>query len=258
MVRYHDYITEMGGAQIRFQTTHWSEVIDARGSDQDKQTEVVNSLIARYWKPVYCYLRRKGCSNERAKDLTQGFFHEVALGRNLFAQADKTRGKFRVFLLAALNHYQWDVYEKESAQKRKPQEQMVSIDTEKMSGLLDSPEVSRPDDMFQYAWASEVLNEVLASVRAECYRKNQPSHWEVFYSKVVVPILEEAEPPALKDLCTRLGIQDEATASNMINTVKKQFQSAMRRYLRQFVSSDSQVEEEFNDIFTILTSKKPR
>jgi DNA-directed RNA polymerase specialized sigma24 family protein len=258
MARYHDDFTEMGGERVAFQTTHWSEVIDARSSDHDKQAAVVSSLISRYWKPVYCYLRRKGCSNERAKDLTQGFFYEIALGRNLFAQAQKDKGKFRVFLLAALNHYQWDVYEKESAQKRKPQDTIATVDTEKMSDLLESQQASEPDEVFQYAWASEVLDQVLASVRDACYQKNQQSHWEIFYAKVVVPILEDTEPPSLNDLCARLGIRDEATASNMINSVKRQFQSAMRRYLRQFVSSDAEVDEEFRDIFEILSGNRSR
>jgi hypothetical protein len=44
----------------------------------------------------------------------------------------------------------------------------------------------------------------------------------------------------------------------MINSVKRQFQSAMRRYLRQFVSSDAEVEEEFRDIFEILSGNKSR
>jgi DNA-directed RNA polymerase specialized sigma24 family protein len=258
MVGHNDYMTEMGGDQVAFQTTHWSEVIDARNSDHDKQAAIVSSLITRYWKPVYCYLRRKGCSNERAKDLTQGFFYEVALGRNLFAQAEKNKGKFRVFLLAALNHYQWDVFEKENAQKRKPQEPMATLDTEQMAVLLDSQQTSKPEEVFQYAWASEVLDQVLASVRAACYQKNQQSHWDVFYVKVVVPILEDTEPPGLNDLCIRLGIKNEATASNMINSVKRQFQSAMRRYLRQFVSTDAEVEEEFRDIFVILSGNKSR
>ena len=39
---------------------------------------IVDRLLRRYWKPVYCYLRHKGYSNENAKDLTQGFFETVA------------------------------------------------------------------------------------------------------------------------------------------------------------------------------------
>jgi RNA polymerase sigma-70 factor (ECF subfamily) len=257
MVRY-DKNTEMGGAQVSFQTTHWSEVIDARATNPDRQTEVVNALITRYWKPVYCYLRRKGCSNEQAKDLTQGFFYEVALGRNLFAQADQKKGKFRTFLLTALDRYSRDVYEMDNAQKRKPEGQLASLDTEQMAGRLDSQQSSRPEEVFHYAWASDVLNEVLATVKVECCQNQRQAYWEVFHGKVVVPILDNCDPSALKDLCSNLAIKDEQTASNMISYVKKQFQSTMRRHLRQFVSSDSEVEEEFADIFSILSKNNAR
>ena len=257
MVRFDGKNTEMGGLCDSFQATHWSEVFDARTLDQRRQSEVVNTLITQYWKPVYCYLRRKGCSNEQAKDLTQGFFCEVAIGRNLFAQADMKKGKFRTFLLTALDRYTRDEYEKNNAQKRNP-EKLVSIDTEEMAGLLDSQQTSRPEEVFNFAWASDVLNQVLEAVKADCYKNKRQAYWSVFYDKVVVPILENSDPPALKDLCSSLGIKDEPTASNMINYVKKQFQAAMRRHLRQFVSTDADVDEEFKAIFGILSKNNSR
>ena len=38
---------------------------------------------------------------EDTKDLTQGFFHEVVLDRNLIQRADQVKGRFRSFLLHA-------------------------------------------------------------------------------------------------------------------------------------------------------------
>jgi RNA polymerase sigma-70 factor (ECF subfamily) len=75
--------TSMGGAETRFQRTCWTDILNAKTLDEPRRREVTNDLIKKYWKPVYCYLRRKGCSNEAAKDLTQGFFHEIVLGRDL-------------------------------------------------------------------------------------------------------------------------------------------------------------------------------
>ena len=75
----------MGGVEKVFLTTHWS-LIEDRGTDtgdDDRRDAFVELLLKRYWKPVYCYLRRRGFQNEEAKDLTQGFFQEVVLGRNL-------------------------------------------------------------------------------------------------------------------------------------------------------------------------------
>jgi len=73
-MRGNDY-TSMGGTGQVFLTTHWSFIEDAGSTDEDKNRALVGLLLNRYWKPVYCYLRRKGYNNEQAKDLTQGFFH---------------------------------------------------------------------------------------------------------------------------------------------------------------------------------------
>ena len=92
----------MGGAREVFLTTHWSLIGDIQ-SKHDKDQALMNLLLKRYWKPVYSYLRQKGYDNEQAKDLTQGFFYEVVLNRNLVQRADQCKGRFRSFLLHALN-----------------------------------------------------------------------------------------------------------------------------------------------------------
>jgi hypothetical protein len=84
--RRHDQ-TDMGGTGEVFLTTHWSLIEDIKSKD-DKDRALMDLLLNRYWKPVYCYLRHKRYDNEDAKDLTQGFFHEVVLNRNLVQRAD--------------------------------------------------------------------------------------------------------------------------------------------------------------------------
>ncbi len=91
----------MGGTGGVFLTTHWSLIEDSK-SDDDRSRALIGLLLDRYWKPVYFYLRRKGHNNEEAKDLTQGFFHEIVLNRGLIQRADKAKGRFRSFILHAL------------------------------------------------------------------------------------------------------------------------------------------------------------
>src|SRR5207302_6300006 len=79
-------------AAARFQTTNWSLVFAAGGSP-----DALNDLCARYWSPVYAYVRRCGCDRADAEDLTQAFFSRMLEHRDL-AQADPRRGKFRSFL----------------------------------------------------------------------------------------------------------------------------------------------------------------
>ena len=83
--------TDMGGERETFVTTHWSLIGEVK-EHEDKDRVLIGLLLKRYWKPIYCYLRRKGYGNEQAKDLTQGFFHEVVLRRHLVDRADQSRG----------------------------------------------------------------------------------------------------------------------------------------------------------------------
>jgi len=112
-MKNRDY-TDMGGAGGAFLTTHWSLINGIRSGDEGNLA-LIGLLLDRYWKPVYCYLRRKGCDNEQAKDLTQGFFHEVVLSRELAQRAAQCTGRFRSVLLHALNQYLVDQRREETA-----------------------------------------------------------------------------------------------------------------------------------------------
>ena len=121
----HDDQTDMGGSRKAFLTTQWS-LIEEIKAGRDRDSMLINFLLQQYWKPVYCYVRRKGYSNEQAKDLTQDFFLEIVLNRDLVCRAEKAKGRFRSFLLYALNEYLGKQNLKETARKRVPMGRLVS------------------------------------------------------------------------------------------------------------------------------------
>ena len=235
--------TDMGGAGGAFLTTHWS-FIEQAGSDQG----LIGSLIEKYWKPVYCYLRRKGYGNEDAKDLTQGFFHEIVLGHHLVEKADSSKGRFRSYLLVALDRYLIHVRDKQEAQKRIPVDKLVALDAMDLSELPRVMSDLDAEGCFNYAWVSTLLEEVLEQVENQCYQDSLITHWQLFRDRVLQPLLEAVEPPSLGELCSRYGIEDATKASNMIITVKRRFQAALSSQLRRLVASDEQVREEFEEI----------
>ncbi len=132
-----DY-TDLGGAGYAFLTTHWS-LIDGIQSTDDRSSALINVLLKKYWNPVYCYLRRKGHNNEQAKDLTQGFFHEVVLNRDLVHRADQEKGRFRAFLLHALDQYLSNEKSKRMAQKRHPKGSFISLELGEISDVIETP-----------------------------------------------------------------------------------------------------------------------
>jgi DNA-directed RNA polymerase specialized sigma24 family protein len=237
-----DY-TDMGGTGAAFLTTHWS-LVEQAGTDQ----ALIGSLFERYWKPVYCYLRRKGYGNEDAKDLTQGFFHEIVLGHHLVEKADPSKGRFRSYLLVALDRYLLNVKDKREARKRIPPDRLIALDTMDLSELPPAISGLDAEASFNYAWVSTLLEEVLEQVQNECHQEGLGTHWQLFHERVLQPIVEAAEPPPLAELCGRHGILDTGKASNMVITVKRRFQTALYRQLRRLVASDEQVREEFEEI----------
>jgi DNA-directed RNA polymerase specialized sigma24 family protein len=243
--------TEMGGAVEVFLTTHWTLIHQIK-SDEDKDRALINLMLERYWKPVYCYLRRKGYDNESAKDLTQGFLHEVVLNRELIHKADRSRGRFRSLLLTALNRYLVNIKESEMARTRIPPDKLVSLE------VVDPPELqmiteSNPDDFYHYVWLSALLEQVLYTVKTGCEQDGLEIHWQVFEDRVVRPILQGFASPSLSEVCQKYGIQDEKKTSNMIVTVKRRFHTALKEYVRSTVASDNHIQAELSDIFNYFS-----
>ena len=248
--------TDSGGLQAGFQTTQWSVIRAAQTDDQTRRRMVVGNLMERYWKPVYSYLRYKGYDNEAAKDLTQGFFGEIVWGRALVQHADRSKGRFRTLLLTALQRYVVSVHRKEAAQKRRPAAGFVELEMEELP-LLDATQAGvSADDAFYRTWAAELLNDVLAQVKAEYCLTGREPHWRVFEARVLAPILHGGDAPPLEEICRDCGIADDVKASNMVVTVKRRFQAVLRRCLRDLVPSENEVEAEFCEILNILA--RPR
>jgi RNA polymerase sigma-70 factor (ECF subfamily) len=67
----------------------------------EEADEALEKLCRTYWYPLYVFLRRTGCTPHDAEDLTQAFFERV-LERDYLHAVDRSRGKFRTFLLTTL------------------------------------------------------------------------------------------------------------------------------------------------------------
>lgn len=247
----YDKQTDMGGSQVAFLTTQWSLIEDVQaGRDPDRS--LIGFLLRQYWKPVYCYLRRRGYGNEEAKDLTQAFLHEIVLNRDLVGRADPARGRFRAFLLHALKQYVAKQDTRERACKRIPKEKLVPLDKIAEPVLPDSVAQAPADESYHYAWLSALLERVLAQVRAECQEGGEESHWALFEKRVVRPLLDGVPAPTLADLCVSHGITNAKQASNMIITAKRRFRSALLRAVRETVLSQGEASAELEELLQFL------
>jgi hypothetical protein len=196
-------------------------------------------------------LIRKGNNHDKSSDLVQGFFVKV-IERDLIQQADPDKGRFRSLLLTALDRYVRDEHEKEVTLKRRPTGGTRSLDAFETPLSLPSMEVS-PEQAFDYAWASQLLDEVIADVEDQCRQAGQQQHWEVFRQTVLDPILFGDEIPPMPALCQDLDIGTPKQAAAMNVTVKRRFKRILHAHVLEFVASEEEVDSEIDDLMEILS-----
>jgi len=252
MARQGD-ITSMGGPDERFVETHWSVLDQTRAASPTQQREAVGRIVQQYWKPVYCYLRRKGHTDDAAKDLTQGFFHEIAINQRLLQRANPAKGRFRSLLLTALDRYVVSVHRAAHRKKRMPEKPLLALDRVDWRIASMPAEPITPHQTFVYAWARDLLEQVLAELQLEYRRKQMDAHWDVFHARIVEPILHGTACPSLAELCEAHGLADAKQASNMIVTVRRRFQTLLRNRVRPGVASAGEVDGEIRELMDILS-----
>lgn len=249
--------TDLGGSREAFLTTQWSLIGHIKdGEDRDRAR--IGFLLEQYWKPVYCFLRRKGYENEAAKDLTQAFFHEVVLNQGLVQRADQARGRFRTFLLHALIQFISKQNRKERAQKRIPRDKLVYMAPAELPDMPDSLSGASPEASFHHAWLSALLERVLEDVRGFCEDRGMDTHWTLFHKRVIDPILYDQPPIPLSDLCDSLQIKDTKTASNMIVTVKRRYRTTLLNQVNRTVLPHEQASDELADVMASLPASAGR
>ena len=111
----------------QFNTTHWSVVLLAGKSRDPQSSMALEKLCRTYWFPLFAFARRKGWTEEDAKDLTQQFFARL-LEKNDFESVDPGKGKFRTFLLTSFSHFLSNEIDRARAAKRGGGQKIFSLD----------------------------------------------------------------------------------------------------------------------------------
>lgn len=236
------------GKAPRFPTTSWSLVALA-GQSEEARREALGQLLTRYVPALRAHLiQGKGLAPDRADDLVQDFVTAKILERDLIARADQQRGKFRTFLLTALDRFLLNRIRDQGAKKRSASaaaEPMGERDGRLAGGC-------GPAEAFDVAWARSVLSEALRRMQTHCRASGRGHVWAVFDCRVLGPILQGTEPPDYRELVRRFGFQSPSQASNVLATAKRTFARTLRSVVGEYTGSEEEIEEELGQLRQIL------
>jgi hypothetical protein len=168
-------------------------------------------------------------------------------------RADRSKGRFRTFLLHALNQYLINENKKQKAQKRNPSGGIVSLDWDNPPALPQEMSQATPEDSYNYMWMSSLLDQALEEVKSYYTDQGKEIHWRVFHARVVQPTLGDVPPPSLHDVARDLGIENSQKVTNMLVTVKRYFRKTLLQQLRTTVLTNEDAEGEFGAIMKLFS-----
>ena len=238
----------------RFPTTRWSLVARAGQNDTEARREALEQILVRYLPALRAHLTcGKGLAPDRADDLLQEFVARKILDKDLIAGAEQDLGKFRTFLLTALNRFMINQFRDERAKKRAPCDGVVLgvSDPTWLAQTEASPSVA-----FDVAWARSIVTEAVRRMRAECQESNRMDLWGVFECRVLGPALEGSDPVDYEQLARRFGFQSPTQASNVLVTAKRMYARTLRLVVGEYARSSGEIESEIGELREILASSR--
>lgn len=237
-----------------FPTTQWSLMQAIQSCTNETRNDILNYLLTTYWKPVYYYARRKGHSEEDAKDLVQGFFMNC-IERDFFTRPDPDKGRFRTFLRVSFDHYAFNVKRADRAKRRHPAGGIVSFE-ELVAGedgerAFEPRDEETPEDVFNRVWACQLLLRVMRVFREECRSSGKEKHLQIFELRIVKPAIEGTHPPPLQELAEQFGMTMKQ-AANCLLTARRAYQRLLREVIRTYAMSEDDVATEMNDLLAAI------
>lgn len=190
-----------------FYATRWSIVRGAGASDPDVRRAAFERLCVQYWFPLFAYLRRSGRTSEHAADLVQGLFTRLLEGDRL-AQVVEGPGRFRNWILTALQNHARDEHAREAADKRGGGRAPVAIDAGEGERRLQiaSADDDDPSVAFERAWAREVLTGAHDLLEREMHAKGKGA----LFDALAEHLEGEALPNARSETAAELGLSPVA------------------------------------------------
>ena len=244
---------------VRFASTHWSVVLRCAADQREAPLgrSALEELCQVYWAPVYASLLRRGHFPADAQDLTQSFFAHL-LHRPSFAGVDPAKGKFRTFLLTALQNFLADYHDRQRTIKRGGEFRLLAL-----SGTLVQTEsaafidpaagaaVHSLDRVFDQQWAVALVKRALSLLGEELAEEGKSQLFAALQ-----PMLGLGEQPLAgqEEVARNLRIP-LATLRTHLHRLRLRFRNILRAEVACTVAVQEDVEGELRYLFQILLNR---
>jgi RNA polymerase sigma-70 factor (ECF subfamily) len=241
-------VNEKATPRDRFATTQWSLVLAAAHRHSAAAEEALARLCELYWYPVFAFVRRRGHYTEEAEDLTQGFFARL-IEKGDIGDADRSRGRFRTFLLTACQHFLLNERDRMLTAKRGGGRPALPIDLiaaeNRYQRALANAET--PERAYDRQWCLTLLESVLDDLRAEYVAAGNETTFDRLKAFLTAP--DDAGTHA--DAARELQLSASAVKS-AVHRLRLRYREAVLRRVADTVQSPQDVQDEVRYLFETL------
>jgi RNA polymerase sigma-70 factor (ECF subfamily) len=232
----------------QFQTTLWTTVVAAGQLSSPDAKAALDRLCQIYWRPVYAYIRKRMPSSQQAEDLTQSFCARL-LEKNYVARADRTRGRFRSFLMTSVENFLCDEYDRATSLKRGGSQRPLSLDIA-LADEENEPAVAlTPAQAFERRWARSLLDQVMTQLASECRGTGRFRLFEHLQAH----FWGEADSIPYGQLSKELGMT-HVHLRVAVHRMRQRYREILREEIAQTVSSPGEIDSELRYLLQVVSS----
>ncbi len=214
-------------------------------------TRRIEDLCKIYWYPNYVLIRRKGHDAEQALDLAQDYFARL-LEKRTVAVADRSKGRFRSFLLRDVSFFLANRNDRDRAVKRGAGRPVLSIDSGDVENrfLREPWHELTPERLFDRAWALTLLSRAFDRLAVDYAASGRGALFDRLQG--VLAAGSDAVPYA--KVAAQLGMTEEAV-QQAASRLRKRYRQALRDEIAATLNDpqEADITSEIHDLYGALT-----
>jgi RNA polymerase sigma-70 factor (ECF subfamily) len=234
-----------------FATTHWSVVLATGEVASPGAAAALEVLCHTYWYPLYAYVRRRGYDVPDAQDLTQHFFSHL-LQKGSLSLADRARGKFRTFLLRALQNFLANEWKHAHRIKRGGGTAPFSLDVADAEHRYAGEPITTltPERVYEKRWAMTLLEGVLAQLQQEYAQAGRSG----LFQELADVLWGKDASVSYAQIGERLGMSDAAVRGAM-HRLRTRYRQRLRAEVAHTVANAQELDDELRYLITVVSQR---